>query len=324
MYLGIDYGANNVKYAVLDGSTLLGLGSIQRVRGQTLSDVLGDVVLDRGLPRLRHVPRVVVANSATLLHDTHRAGLMALERELRQAFPAADIRMVSATFNLVPLARWTSVPLETLIGTNFAGSAYYGASLVENGVVVDVGTSSTDVIGVKDGKPRLIAASDNLYNRLATQELWMAGGIYTYADYVAPRVSWHGFSVPLVPGVLRMVHVLYQLGLIDEQYLEREIGFAGPVSHHQALARATGYDASMVSGDDIRALAAAVLAAFRGRIELMVSHVRDALQIHDPQVAALGFAGQAATALLSPVVPPEPLKEPLSAYGAAMLGRDKW
>ncbi len=324
--LGIDYGANNIKFVLVgDTGAIKRRGTIKRLRTQRLVEVLCDALTPNVWKEIQTVEYVSVANSTTLLYPTHRHGIEVLVAELYETFPRSVVFLLTATFNLLPIACWDQVPIQQLIGTNFVGSAYYGSKLIQNGVVIDVGTSSTDVIGVVNGKPVLLAAEADFFNRLASGELWMAGGLYAPCEYVTPVIKWAGRREPIVPGVLKMFHVLYQLQLIDNEIMERELGYhLQPFVPAESLARAVLRGTDFVSETQCTEISEYVLHAFRRRVTRMVSHVVHELAITSPQYVALGFAGHIMTTdLPNPVIDlPIARSESLSACGAAQMAID--
>src|SRR5699024_798652 len=101
------------------------------------------------------------------------------------------------------------------MGTNAYGSAYLAAKLFANGLLIDMGTSSTDIISIIDHEPKMIAAKHQNRNRLATGELSFSGLLYTQIEYLLHEVPFAGVTTKICPGIAWTGHVYALLGKIN-------------------------------------------------------------------------------------------------------------
>lgn len=254
--LAMDIGANNVKAVSLatDG-TEFALGSVQTRCHE--ADALPDDIeyCSQYLADQRPWDAVCLVNSITGYFPTHRIGLERLNRLLTRAFASEPVYHLTAGGELVSVADSPAHVIYEFMGTNFYGSAALGAKATEAGIVVDVGTSSTDIIPVAGGRPRPLAAGRADYNRFVTSELHMWGLLYTPVELLCPRVMFRGALSGIVPGVAKTGHTHALLGYVDAEVLRKDFQTTWSFKDaHERMAHMMCLDPELVTDDEIMAI----------------------------------------------------------------------
>ena len=201
MILGLDIGGANTKAASSDGvfaeSVYLPLWKHAR-----LEEVLGSFAARR--------PEAVAAVITGELADCFsckKEGISALTGAVRQAFSCPVYFWGADGFF------WTD-PLE-LAAANWAASSALLAREVGDCLFVDMGSTTTDLIPIRDGKA-LAARTDFL--RLAAGELVYMGLLRTRLDAMLPQAHVGGRKVSLAPEYFSiMADARLSLGEISEQ-----------------------------------------------------------------------------------------------------------
>lgn len=249
--LGIDIGANNIKLVALseeqDGLAMKQV-QVRRHSSQRLGDDLAYCI--EYLNRMFY-DAVYVVNSVTGYNRDNQRGLASLNNWLRGAFPETPVYHLTAEGNCVRIEDTDNHPVYSFMGTNFYPSAFIASKVVEEGILVDIGTSSTDIIAIKNGKPHVIALDRPDYNRLATGELKFSGSLYTPLEYLAQEVPFRGVMTAICPGVAWTGHVYAHLGYITPELMQEH--FKTPWGYedaHHRLARYMCYDHLLVSEEE--------------------------------------------------------------------------
>lgn len=226
--------------------------------------------------------------------------------------------------------------------TKFWGSAYLASKLIDRGLSVDVGTTSTDTIAILDGAIEPYAAHDpdhfNL-QRLQTQRLMWYGMTATPLDYAARHAAAGGRSYYLYPRMGSTECLTRILTLIPSELAERHAYFNRYPSRSEALfelAQAFGLDRELLSDEDLTELAGnlhrQLIARVADGIAQVIAQARLGSAAHlQAAVMGLGKDALARPALLACGVPAErivdvegilgsELSSVSTAYGAALRG----
>jgi len=200
MILGLDIGGANTKAASSDGvfaeSVYLPLW-----KHAPLEEVLG-----RFAARRPRAVAVVITGELADCFSCKREGISALTGAVRQAFSCPVNFWGANGFS------WTD-PLE-LAAANWAASAALLAREVGDCLFVDMGSTTTDLIPIRDGKA-LAARTD--FMRLSAGELVYMGLLRTRLDALLPVARIGGRKVPLAPEYFAiMADARLSLGEISE------------------------------------------------------------------------------------------------------------
>ena len=190
--LGWDIGGVNTKAVRLDADGTLHARSrsfeLQR-EPDALVRVLTDLASELGCPPSRFTCAVTMTAELSQMFRTKRDGVAFVLDALSAAFPDADVRVFTTdgTFHSIDAARET--PL-AVAAANWAATAQLVAERFTTALLIDVGTTTTDIIPVVDG--RVVASGRTDPDRLASGELVYTGALRTPAEAIVREVPYRG------------------------------------------------------------------------------------------------------------------------------------
>ena len=167
--LGLDIGGANLKAATAEGHALSVPFALWR-EPQALPDRLRDL--------LRQVPHGCLAVTMTgELCDcfgTKREGVSAILDAVLKAAPRTPVKVWSTAGEFVTVEEARADP-QSVAAANWHGSATFAGRFVPDGaaLLLDVGSTTTDIIPLWNGKPRPKGWTD--YERLNSSELVYTG-----------------------------------------------------------------------------------------------------------------------------------------------------
>jgi len=163
--------------------------------------------------------------------------------------PAAPVRWLDST------QAGASWPL--VASANWLATAQHAAALVGRGVLLDIGSTTTDIIRLADGRPDTTSRSDR--DRLASGELVYQGVVRTPLCALATHVSLQGQRLGVMNEWFATTADVYRLtGELDPAHDQQPSADNGPkdeVGSQARLARMIGCDRRDASADDWRQLA---------------------------------------------------------------------
>jgi probable H4MPT-linked C1 transfer pathway protein len=221
---------------------------------------------------------------------TKRDGVQFVLDAVVSAFPGATIFVYAADGRFLTVAEARHAPL-LVAAANWAATARIVAQSLPDALLVDIGTTSTDIIPIIDGEVAALGWTDP--DRLASGELVYTGAVRTPVEAMAASVSLEGREVGLSAEGFALsgdVHVWrgdlepadYSAPTPDRRPASRE--FAG-----ERLARAICADREMVNEAGVTAIANALAAAQIERIGAAITTVRARHHgLHTAVVTGLG------------------------------------
>lgn len=193
--------------------------------------------------------------------------------------------------------RWAS-PQEALVqpllaaASNWHALARYAGRFAPAAasLLVDVGSTTTDIIPLTDGCPAARGATDP--QRLIEGELVYTGVLRSPVCAVVDRLPWRGGSCPVAQEFFATVRDAYLLlGEIPESPEDRDTADGRPATAeaaHDRLARSICADRTLVSRLEAERMAAAVADAQSRRIAAAIEQVASRLT---PPPAAIILSG---------------------------------
>lgn len=278
--LGWDVGGANVKAARVDAHaaeravrTASRPFEIWR-RKEELHEVLRALAAELG-----PADRTAVTMTAELsdVFRTKREGVgFVLDAIAQVSAGATSVFTIAGEFVDVETARacWLQVA-----AANWMATALLVAPHLTDGLLVDVGSTTTDVIPVREGRVAALGRTDP--ERLLAGELVYTGALRTNVAAIVPRVPLWGGECPVAAEVFAIsgdAHLL--LGNLDaEDYTcpTPDGRPPAPAFAAERLARVVCADVEMLAPDEIRDIAAAVAEAQVAQIAAAVSRVADRL-----------------------------------------------
>jgi probable H4MPT-linked C1 transfer pathway protein len=290
--IGWDIGGVNTKAARVVGGHVLAVESLpfelQRDPGALVS-VLRRLAADVGFTSGdRHA--VTMTAELSQMFRTKRDGVRFILEAVEAAFPAAPIHVYAVDGRFLSVTDAVAAPL-LVSAANWAATARVVARSVADALLVDIGTTSTDIIPIVGGEVVPDGWTDP--DRLASRELVYSGAVRTPVEALTAfvpfktgeaGVSAEGFAVTgdvhLWRGHLEPAD--YTVPTPDGRPATRE--FAG-----ERLARAVCADREMLDQSAVSAIADALADAQIARIATAIAVVRARHpSLHTAVVTGLG------------------------------------
>ena len=275
--LGWDIGGVNTKVARVAGGRVLGVNSrpfeLQRDPG-ALVQVLRQLAAETGAQE-NDVHAVTMTAELSQMFRFKRDGVRFVLDAVEAAFPGALIRVYAVDGRFVSIAEAADTPL-LVAAANWAATARMVAQSVPASLLIDIGTTSTDIIPIVCAEVVALGWTDP--DRLASGELVYSGAVRTPVEAMASSVLFRGGEIGLSAEGFALsgdVHVWrrdlpstdYSAPTPDGRPATRQ--FAG-----ERLARAVCADREMLDESDVTAIADALAAAQVARIAAAIEIVR--------------------------------------------------
>jgi len=290
--LGWDIGGVNTKVVRVTGGTVLAVGSrpfeLQHDPG-ALVQVLRELAAETGGSGA-DTHAVTMTAELSQMFRTKRDGVQFVLDAVAAAFPGATIFVYAADGRFLTVAEARNAPL-LVAAANWGATARIVAQSLPDALLVDIGTTSTDIIPIIDGEVAALGWTDP--DRLASGELVYTGAVRTPVEAMAASVPLEGREVGLSAEGFALsgdVHVWrgdlepadYSAPTPDRRPATRE--FAG-----ERLARAICADREIVNESGVTAIANALAAAQIERIGAAITTVRARHHgLHTAVVTGLG------------------------------------
>src|SRR5437899_8368833 len=185
--LGWDVGGVNTKVARVVR------GTVAAARAQPYEVQRDPTALGSLLARLAAEQRaagaaqpVTMTAELSQVFRTKREGVRFVLDAVTAAFPEADVRVYAADGRFLSVAAARIEPL-AVAAANWAATAQLVARSFPEAIVIDTGTTTTDIIPIAAG--RVAARGRTDHERLREGELVYTGALRTPADAVAPEVA---------------------------------------------------------------------------------------------------------------------------------------
>jgi hypothetical protein len=292
MVIGWDIGGVNTKAALVSSGAVLAVRArayeLQRAPGR-LAGVLRAMAEEIGIdPDSAFACAVTMTAELSQMFRTKRDGVAFVLDAVEAAFPEAAIQVFASHGGFVTPSVARHAPLE-VAAANWAATARLVASHHPDALLVDTGTTTTDIIPIVAGRESAEGRSDP--GRLVSGELVYTGVVRTPAEAIAPTVPLEGHLAGVSAEGFALagdVHLWrgdldpadYTWPTPDGRPATRE--FAG-----ERLARVVCADRELIDEEGITAIADALAAA---QIDRLASAMRQVLARH-PAIRAAVVTG---------------------------------
>ncbi|MCU0620654.1 MAG: hypothetical protein MUC69_04030 [Gemmatimonadales bacterium] len=275
--IGWDIGGVHVKVArVANGAVLattLAPCSIERDL-ETLPEVLRRLAHVVGATaRDRHA--ITMTAELSQRFRTKGEGVGAILDAHRHAFPDATSAVLDTAGRLVDTDAARARPL-AVAASNWVATATLAARAVPDALLLDMGSTTTDIIPLVAG--RVAAAGRTDPDRLASGELVYTGALRTPIEAIVRAVPWRdGFARVSAEGFATTGDVHLWLGTLPEAACTVPTADGRPATRTFAaerLARVACADRTMVTDADLDRIALAVDAAQQAQLTEALGAVR--------------------------------------------------
>jgi probable H4MPT-linked C1 transfer pathway protein len=213
---------------------------------------------EEALSRLAPVERAAITMTGELadLFPDRATGVRRLAEATQAALPRARHRLWAGRLGFVAPDRVASSAVE-IASANWLASATLAARLLEQGLFVDLGSTTTDILVLARSEVRAEGLTDRA--RLATGELVYTGLTRTALMALADRAPFAGRWVGVMKEHFATTADIYRvLELLPEEVDQHEAADGGPKTAEASvrrLARMIGADSEEGGPDDWRRLA---------------------------------------------------------------------
>ncbi|MGK7346718.1 MAG: hydantoinase/oxoprolinase family protein [Candidatus Nitrospinota bacterium M3_3B_026] len=292
--LGLDVGGAHVKYALY----VMGAERLPE-RGTLPFEIFREQeILSALLKKTREEtrPDAVALTMTGELSDvfrTRREGARWIVRTGREAMRPLPLKVVDVDGALVDPSRamreWAAVA-----SANWAAVARWVSRHVRDCLVVDIGSTTVDILPVKNGEPAARGRTD--LERLMTGELLYTGYLRTNAAFVLPEVMVRGRRTRTCPehfAIMGDIHLyLGDMGPKDYTTSTPDGRAKSKRAAGERIARLVLSEAAELGGDEIRKIAAQASQAQARRITDAVMKVLISQRLRDAPVILTGPGGR--------------------------------
>jgi hypothetical protein len=279
--IGWDVGGVNTKVAAVSGGRVLAARGrpyeLQRAP-QALVPLLRELAADVHLSPDTAAHAVTMTAELSQFFRTKREGVAFVLDAITAAFPAASVRVFTVDGRFADVNEARRTPL-AVAAANWAATAQAVAERHPDAVLIDIGTTSTDIIPIAGGLVVSLGRTDP--DRLASAELVYTGALRTPAEAIASHVPFGGGTAGVSAEGFALagdVHVWrdrlspddYTAPTPDGRPATRE--FAG-----ERLARVVCADREMLGDADVSAIADALAHA---QVERVAGALRTVIARH--------------------------------------------
>lgn len=273
--IGWDIGGVNVKVARIDAD-----GAVQAMTvpfsiehdADLLQGVLERIGRDIGAEGGRHA--VTMTAELSQRFRSKAEGVSFVLDTLERAFPAASFHVLDTAGHFQSPAEARSRPIE-VAASNWMATAMVVAAEHRDVILLDMGTTTTDIIPISAGQVQALGRTDP--NRLASGELVYSGALRTPVESLVRRVPWRGETARVsADNFAHTADVHCWLGTLPPDAFSD--GASGHPSERdraaERLARVVCADRSMVDDAGITDIASHVSAAQVSGIAAAIRQVR--------------------------------------------------
>ena len=292
----MDIGGANTKAAWLDGASLQTVSrpfEIWRDR-EALASVLREVAAEVAAGP---APAAAITMTAELsdAFRTKAEGVSFVLDAAQDALGDGPLSVLTTAGDLVSVDEARARPWD-VAAANWMATALAVAGVHADALLVDVGSTTADVIPVAGG--RVVATGRDDLGRLLAGELVYTGALRTNLAAIAPRVPVRGAMCPVASEYFAIsgdVHVV--LGHLDPEAYDCPTPDGRPATApfaRERIARLVCSDVDQLSAGEIDAIAAFLHGEQVARLEQAVRRVQERLPPEAPLVAVGAGAFMAA------------------------------
>lgn len=209
---------------------------------------------------LESLDAIVVCSSQAYSYPVFHLGVTHLAQVLQDMIPDVPIYFVRADGQMTLSSELLQFPPEELYGyvlTNFFGSAYLGSKMIKNGLALDIGTTTTDIIPIVDGQIDPVGlAQPHQYLAFRSEHYrlnWLGLTVIPLVS-LAERVCLGSRSYQMVGRDYRTELVFAVLGQVHPDLMSRHAYghlFPEPEDAARRLAQLTGLDAFLHTPEEV-------------------------------------------------------------------------
>jgi probable H4MPT-linked C1 transfer pathway protein len=271
-WLALDIGGANLKAADGAGFGVTEVFPLWQKRDQLAEALRRQIAL---VPKVDHIAVTMTGELADCF-ATKKEGVLSILDAVEEGSDRRHTRIYLTSGMLVAMPIARRQPLLAAASNWHALARFAGRFAATGpGMLIDVGSTTTDIIPLSDGTPTTIGRTDT--NRLLNGELVYTGVERTPICALLPAVPFRGRKCPLAAELFSTTLDAYlTLGLLPEEPSNTNTADHRPATRAAALdrlARSICADRETFSETDARAMSEAVLEKQLARITTSLKHV---------------------------------------------------
>ncbi|MFQ6051168.1 MAG: hydantoinase/oxoprolinase family protein [Candidatus Hydrothermarchaeota archaeon] len=215
MILGLDVGGANIKVGLIDDEEIVSCRSyyypLWKFHGNLPNFFLS---LKREMEKEDkiHKTGVVMTGELADSFETRKKGVLFIAESLKNAFDEVYFMDYEGVLHDIKYLREN--PLN-FAGSNFPATVILASRIVEEGILLDMGSTTTDIIPFKKGKH---LSGKNDLERLMNEELVYCGFLRTNLCFLSGKVPLRGKMVRISSEYFAQTADIYRiLGYIEEE-----------------------------------------------------------------------------------------------------------
>jgi probable H4MPT-linked C1 transfer pathway protein len=278
--LGWDIGGAHLKLALIENGTLVAARQVACALWRGL-DELRDAAA-AALADLPSAERSAVTMTGELVDffPDRASGVAAILDTLWEFVPADTVRVYATDGTFLPASAARGAP-GRVASANWHATTQLAADRLRDGVLIDIGSTTTDIVPFRDGHPEPRGVTDA--DRLATGELVYTGIVRTPLATVARGIPFAGRTVPVMAELFATIgdahRLLGSLPSDADLHATADGRGKGAEESRARLARMIGMDSASASAEAWRGLARAFVQAQTRQIEAGLELVLSAATI---------------------------------------------
>jgi len=244
--IGWDVGGAHLKAAVADGAgVLLGIYQEPCPLWQGIERLETAVNrIRKSLPAGECLHAVTMTGELVDLFQHRSDGVERIINAMEHLFPNSAIRVYAGRHGFLQAGEIDARHHESIASANWLASASFAAQKTDNGLFVDIGSTTTDILLLHRGE--VLAEGYTDYQRLISRELIYTGVVRTAVMALAHSVVDRGKTVGLMAEYFATAADVYRLtGELDQRHDQSDTADGGEktvTASARRLARMIGCD----------------------------------------------------------------------------------
>jgi probable H4MPT-linked C1 transfer pathway protein len=244
--IGWDIGGAHIKAAVLDAS-----GEIVNVFQQPCPLWKGIEYLNKAvsqilskIPSKKYKHAIAMTGELVDLFDNRDQGVSQIIKAMQENLVGCELAIYAGLTGFLSPEQIEQKHYELIASANWLASASLTAKKLKQGLFVDIGSTTTDILVLADHKAQAIGLTD--YQRMISDELVYTGIIRTAVMAVAQTACFKGNNMGLMAEYFATMADVYRLtGELNEAHDQTDTADGAEktvLASAKRLSRMTGYE----------------------------------------------------------------------------------
>ena len=209
--IGWDIGGAHIKAAVLEPGGIISQVMQQPCplwKGITYLNHAVEQILSE-IPDKHYVHALTMTGELVDLFDSRVQGVQQIISTMQACLPACDLWIYAGLDGLIAHTEVKPHHFKNIASTNWLASASLAANRLKNGLFIDIGSTTTDILILSEHQVQAIGMTD--YERLVSDELVYTGIVRTAVMAVAQSACFQGQTMGLMAEYFATMADVYRL-----------------------------------------------------------------------------------------------------------------